>query len=173
MHHGSLLTIFSSGVCLGSLNKLHEYIRHQGAMKPVASGGPHKYANQTELNIFGYLEAHPLYLERFNLHMGGYHQSMTFWAHPKLYPVQQRLAEGFNHRSDSVMLVDIGGSVGHDLKDFLDMHPTVPGRMIVQDLPQVIKMARVVGSRIEAMAHDFHTPQPIRGQSCILLLLPS
>ena len=106
--------------------------------------------------------------------MGGYNKGMTFWADPDLYPVQQRLVEGFNHYNGSVMLVDIGGSVGHDLINFLNMHPNTPGRMILQDLPQVIKTATFVhGSRIEAMVHDFHKSQPVRGELYIPLLLPS
>lgn len=47
----------------------------------------------------------------------------------------------------------------------------MPGRLVLQDLPEVVEQARgmFLHPRIELMAHDFFTEQPIQGK---LILLP-
>lgn len=64
----------------------------------------------------------------------------------------------------SPLLVDVGGGIGHDVEEFRKKHPGLPGRLIVQDLPETIQQASKASHRIELMAHDFFTPQPIHGE---------
>ncbi|KAI1502983.1 S-adenosyl-L-methionine-dependent methyltransferase [Biscogniauxia marginata] len=67
------------------------------------------------------------------------------------------------------LLVDVGGGVGQQCVAFRQRHPTLPGRVILQDLPQVIAQAEsspLPGFRdggIEVQAHNFFTPQPVKG----------
>lgn len=104
--------------------------------------------------------------------MEGCQQGQAFWADPNFYPVEQRLLQGFPAKETQVplpserpvLLVDVGGSMGHDLKRFIEVHPTAPGRFILQDLPQVIEKVAIQDMRIEAVPHDFHNPQPVRGE---------
>jgi hypothetical protein len=80
------------------------------------------------------------------------------------YPVQS-LVEGTGIGDDDVLIVDMGGSMGHDLSEFRRKWPDVPGRLVLQDLPEVIEQAKTVGlhSSIQPMAHDFFTEQPVKG----------
>ena len=67
-----------------------------------------------------------------------------------------------------VLLVDVGGGVGQDLLKFHAKHPDLRGRLILQDLPDVVNNAKVP-EYIEAMGHDFFTPQPIHGAKAYYL----
>lgn len=69
--------------------------------------------------------------------------------------------------AEDVLMVDVGGSSGHDLVSFRSNHPDIPGRFVLQDLPEAIEAAKAAGElqakNIEAMEHDFFTPEPIAG----------
>ncbi|KAL8767940.1 MAG: hypothetical protein Q9209_005728 [Squamulea sp. 1 TL-2023] len=63
---------------------------------------------------------------------------------------------------DQVLFTDIGGGRGQICEAFKSRYPTLPGRIIVQDLP--LTLAGVTPpSGIEALHHDFFQPQPIKG----------
>lgn len=74
---------------------------------------------------------------------------------------------GYEAAKDDVLLVDVGGSSGHDLVSFRSRHPDMTGRLILQDLPEAIEAARAVGQLkkmgIEAFEHDFFTPEDVCG----------
>jgi hypothetical protein len=73
---------------------------------------------------------------------------------------------------DDVLLIDVGGSGGHDLIDFHKAHPSMPGRLILQDLPTTIQSldsAALAQQGIEPMGHDFFTPQPIHSAKAYYL----
>lgn len=93
--------------------------------------------------------------------MGGYHQGRPSWMDPGFYPVQENLVEGFN--TETAMLVDVGGSIGHDLEELYLKHPSLPGKLILQDLPIVIGQIQTLDPRIEPMPYDFYQDQPIKG----------
>lgn len=132
--------------------------------------GPYQHAFKTELNFFQYLQANPPYGEQFNFHMGGYHQGRPSWMDPGFYPVQENLIDGFD-KENGAMLVDIGGSIGHDLEEFYKKHPEIPGRLVLQDLPIVIGQIQKLDERIEPMAYDFYHEQPVKGKDCLVHIM--
>lgn len=81
------------------------------------------------------------------------------------FPVQERLIEGSNITNDDAFLVDVGGSIGHDLSEFKRKWPDAPGRLILQDLPAVVCHTQGLNPTIQVMSHDFFTPQPVKGMS--------
>ena len=81
------------------------------------------------------------------------------------YPVETSLVKGAGTDADAVLLVDVGGSLGHDIVEFHRKHPKVPGRLVLQDLPEVIEQIQEPLVGIEPMAHNFFKEQPIKGQS--------
>ncbi|KAJ9613243.1 hypothetical protein H2200_003185 [Cladophialophora chaetospira] len=89
------------------------------------------------------------------------------WSGEDFYPVKDRLIEGAATDANSVFLVDVGGSKGHDLEKLLDRHPldTFPGHLALQDLGEVILSIseNALPPGVLALPHDFFTPQPIRG----------
>jgi hypothetical protein len=73
------------------------------------------------------------------------------------------MIEGFRDGNDSVMFVDVGGGFGHQAKLLKDTFPDIPGKFVVQDLPQM-KGKDLPG--IEFQIHDFYEEQPIKGLYC-------
>ena len=79
------------------------------------------------------------------------------------FPIEAELLSGSQNTTDSTLLVDVGGSKGHDLERFLDRYPESRGRLVLQDLPGVVEKVEGLSEGIQVMAHDFFTPQPIKG----------
>jgi hypothetical protein len=98
------------------------------------------------------------------------------WSDDELgfYPVQDRLIRGATGGDDTVFLVDVGGSKGHDLEKFLARHSfdTFPGRLVLQDQAEVINSIPEdsLAHGVEAIVHDFFTPQPIHGKRNFAIL---
>ena len=82
-----------------------------------------------------------------------------------LYPVKERLGlDAPNGDTDAAFLVDIGGGLGHDLEELKVKHPDIRGRLILQDQPEVIAQISKAFDGIDRTAHDFFTPQPVKGR---------
>lgn len=74
------------------------------------------------------------------------------------------LMRDFHADGEEALLVDIGGAHAVDLERLLRRYPELPaGKLILQDTPEVIAMAKV-SEKIHVMGHDFFTPQPVRGE---------
>jgi hypothetical protein len=78
------------------------------------------------------------------------------------YPVEEKLK--VTSPTDTV-LVDIGGGAGHDVIAFRKKFPTLPGKLIFEDLPSVVESGSANGllqgiEGIEGVGHDFFQPQP-------------
>ncbi len=57
--------------------------------------------------------------------------------------------------------VDVGESFGHQCARLKAKYPDLPGRIVLQEMPEKIKQARPIEG-LEFMAHDFFTPQPVK-----------
>lgn len=101
---------------------------------------------------------------QFNNHMTAYHEGRPSWMDADFYPVQQELVEGACIDAEAVLMVDVGGGLGHDLVEFHRKHPKAPGRLVVQDLPSVIGTIQEIDKAVEPMGHDFFNEQPIKGE---------
>lgn len=95
--------------------------------------------------------------------MGGSRQGRLPWMDPSFYPVQERLITGADVNPEAPFLVDVGGNIGHDLVEFQQHHPSYPGKLVLQDLPDVIGQIKEIDPRIERMGYDFLTEQPVKG----------
>ncbi|PYI12422.1 O-methyltransferase [Aspergillus sclerotiicarbonarius CBS 121057] len=80
-----------------------------------------------------------------------------------IYPIAEEL--GPLASDDTVTLVDVGGGRGHVLRQIKESAPDLKGRFILQDQARVIQDNgdEVQRHGIEAMAHDFFQPQPVKG----------
>lgn len=88
------------------------------------------------------------------------------WSDEKqgFYPISKRLINDAKQKDGEVFIVDIGGGQGGDLMNLLKLHPSIPGQMILQDVPETIFKAQLVlPAAIQAMAYDFFTEQPVKG----------
>lgn len=85
------------------------------------------------------------------------HADMPHWLDS--YPIE--------HMSQSLepeqtLFVDIGGGIGHQCIALRERVPAVKNKVILQDLGVVVAQA-IKHEGVEAMAHDFWQPQPIKG----------
>ncbi|CAJ2508351.1 Uu.00g133770.m01.CDS01 [Anthostomella pinea] len=155
------LPMLSGGSC-GAM-RFPEYARKNNWREPTdAHNTAMHYAYNTKLDFFA--RQHEIgYGEHFNHHMGGYRQGRLPWMDPSFYPVKERLIEGADSSPDVPFLIDIGGSVGHDVSQFLKMWPDHPGKLVLQDLGVVVNQIKDLDPGIQRMEYDFHAPQPLKG----------
>lgn len=78
------------------------------------------------------------------------------------FPWREAAATFVAEKSD-VFVVDVGGGQGHYLARLISEYPEMPGRKIVQDLPTVVAGVDASSAPFEPQAHDFFTPQPVKG----------
>lgn len=108
--------------------------------------------------VFGFYTENPSYGKDFSDVMTTYAGTKTAW--PDLYP-SSNILDGA--KSDRALVVDQGGSVGHDLLKFYNKNKNVPdGSLILQDLPDIVELAKLE-SPLTKQGHDFFQPQPVKG----------
>jgi hypothetical protein len=110
---------------------------------------------KTDLNFFGWMKQNPEGHKWFQQLIGVPRESEWFHAIPFAEEIRSA-------RLDRIFFVDVGGSVGHQSAQLKDMYTSLQGRIIVQDLEEIIKAAPPIEG-IEFMTHDFFNPQPIKG----------
>ena len=139
--------------------KLPEFVRQHKYAEPLdTSDAPFQYTFDSKGSTFyDRLKAHPEETKTFDDMMRSYSTTHETWL--DFYPSEE-LIDG----SDAPVLVDVGGCFGYELQKFLDKHPGVGKRLILQDLEAECARA-VVGKTDEVvvMPHDFFTPQPVYG----------
>lgn len=148
-----------------------EYLKSRNYQNPTnKDDSPFKHGFQTTDHYFEYINrpGRERSAEAFHNHMRFKTLGLKWHEMPDI------MASAFgDHKASSeedVLIVDIGGSSGHDLVSFRTAHPDIPGRLILQDLPAAISAAKTAANgdqlrseAIGAMEHDFFTPQPVVG----------
>lgn len=120
------------------------------------------YAYNTDADMFSWIQSQG-YGSYFNDHMMGYHP--TPWMATGRFPIQEQLIDGAHKSHDAPFWVDIGGCLGQDLLDLRRHYPSIPGKLILQDLPPVIEQVKKIQqTSFTAMEHDFFTEQPVKGK---------
>ena len=123
------------------------------------------FAHQTDLNMYEWLQAHPEQMRIFNdfqtanaqMNEGGVRRILE-----SLLVSGDNIGTNAGQDNNKVLFVDVGGGRGEALRKFRRNHPELRGRIIIEDLPKVIE-GQAVEDGVEAIAHDFFTPQPITG----------
>ncbi|PVH94052.1 sterigmatocystin 8-O-methyltransferase [Periconia macrospinosa] len=171
-------TPITKAMCIPSVEATHIHCWDQGTMAAVKMplyfeekgyqqpedprNGLFQYAFNTKKEAFELWATQPEVISNFNTCMTGIRGSRTSWV--EWYPVEERLLNADLRGGDSdVTLVDIAGGRGHDVQAFGRKFPSSKGRLVLQDLPSVIADIQELDGRVERVAHDFFTPQPIIG----------
>ncbi|KAJ6031002.1 hypothetical protein N7540_001734 [Penicillium herquei] len=141
---------------LPALSKLPEYLRQHNYINPEEySTSPMQWA--VGKSQFEWLADKKSHQSHFNSYMSSRRDGKPSWY--DVYPIH-RLTEGAVNHEDAIFLVDIGGNQGHDLGKLHAQHPNLPGRLILQDLPQILSKVNKPG--IECMGYSFLDPQPVQ-----------
>ena len=129
---------------------------------------PFQLGHNTPEILFDWFPKHPRNHHAFMLWMTAQHEGRERWL--DFFPFTEHIADGFRNEPEAVMLVDVGGGIGHDIQAIKQCYPSLPGRFILQDTPGTLKRALSVNS-MESMEYDFFTKQPIIGiEPCSLIL---
>jgi hypothetical protein len=148
-----------------SIYRLPEYFQKNGYTNPTdPNKGPFQFAYNTSKHWFAWASQNPSVAKQFNNHMSAYHQGRPSWMDKDFFPVHAGLIKGARQSPGAVLLVDVGGGLGHDLAEFAKKHPAAPGRLVLQDKRDVITQIKDDLGDIESMAHNFFTKQPIQGR---------
>ncbi|PVH95258.1 S-adenosyl-L-methionine-dependent methyltransferase [Periconia macrospinosa] len=133
--------------------KKHDY---KNPAHPTDS--PWQEGYETELHPFVWLQNNP---GRFGLFMQWVHLSragLPLWF--DVFPFDQVVGHGSD--KNIILFVDIGSALGHQSIALRQRFPDLPGRVIIQDTPQVISAVQP-SHDIEPQVYDFFTPQPVKG----------
>ncbi|KAL8951243.1 MAG: hypothetical protein Q9222_002771 [Ikaeria aurantiellina] len=149
--------------------RLVDYMRGPGIHQFADNPGEvtlfqHTHGSKT---IFGLLEKNAEQKQCFDDYM----RSRRLADAPQwfnIYPAATKFGDAHKN-TDAVLLVDIGGGPGQELERFRANNPDIPGRCVLQDLPLTLRRIDKMPEGIEAMEHDFFTPQPIKGARAYFL----
>ncbi|MCJ1286004.1 hypothetical protein MMC26_005346 [Xylographa opegraphella] len=157
---------FLSAGATKSLAYLPDYLAMTGFRSVNSVPGPFEYtmgANEYgECGMFEWLLSDPPMLANWNAFMSGRRAYRKQWY--EMFPADQIILEdASNNSDDAILLVDIGGGEGQDAEAFRAKFSDIRGRVILQDLPEVINNIKKLDDRVMQMAHDFFNPQPVKG----------
>ena len=157
----SLLTGYSNDVVTRALYVLPEYFARTHYQNPTDPYDcPFQMAFRTKQHGFEWYRENPVAMANFQTWLKGSHADRVDWL--DWFPFWEEIVKGFEGGSDAVLVVDVGGSHGSELLKTRHKYPSAPGRLILQDMREVIERAQKT-EVFEATAHDFFEPQPIKG----------
>ncbi len=148
--------------------KLPDYLRTNGYQNPRDNNNT-AFAHAFGSEFWTWLKQNPEHAATFSGFMASRREGKSSWFN--IYPVEQELVGP--EVEDAVLLVDIGGNQGHDLVNLKAKHPDLQGRLVLQDLPDVVAKVTFSDTTITAMGHSFFDPQPIKGLLRMLACLLS
>ncbi|KAL9615785.1 MAG: hypothetical protein Q9160_009259, partial [Pyrenula sp. 1 TL-2023] len=127
---------------------------------------PFQDAMETKKSPWEWARTQPDLAGVFALHMSGYHAGQTCWMDPDFYPVKERLINGCLQGEHEILVVDVGGGLGHDLEEFKRKYINdIEGRrLVLQDLKVMVRAAKALRPWIECQSHDFFKEQPLEGK---------
>ena len=117
---------------------------------------------RTSLHAFEWFARRPKVFNDFNVFMSAQREGRVYWL--EFYPFEQKLSAEARDNKHDVLFVDVGGALGSEIKELRKRYPAVKGRMILKDQQQTIDHVSV-DPGMEAMVHNFFTPQPVIGKS--------
>jgi O-methyltransferase domain len=124
-----------------------------------------QYAHRTDLGLWEYLKQEP---ERTKVFNSGMRSIATIGGSSKgagAYPLADVLSKEPVKDTD-VVIVDVGGGRGQALEAIKSSYPDLGGRMVLQDVQDVIDDARSGGlpEFIESQVASFFDKQPVKGK---------
>ncbi|KAI1980646.1 hypothetical protein LOZ51_001860 [Ophidiomyces ophidiicola] len=135
-----------------------EPVSHDGLNTPMAA-----YFQKPGYGFFDYLKDNPDIQKVFASSMGAHTKSANLSS--SVYPYGEKLLLKKGEDETGVAIVDVAGGTGVVLQEILNRYPGIKGRMVTQDLQATFDTLTEKPQRIELMAHDIFTEQPIKGAS--------
>ena len=153
-----------------SMPRFLESVRYQNPTDH--DNGAFQCGHHTTLGFWEYLKEDPERMKLFNSGMKSLATVGDAARSAGPFPFDEELGMREVRETD-VLIVDVGGGRGQALEAVKATYPGLKGRMILQDVHDVIEDAKAGGlpSFIEPMAASFFESQPIKGKQLEVLAL--
>ena len=79
-----------------------------------------------------------------------------------VFPVEEEVGT-WSAKPNKALFVDVGGGFGHQCLIFKAKYPKLPGRIVLQDIPQTLEYVQPIEG-VETMVQNFFEPQAIKGE---------
>ncbi|KAL8852077.1 MAG: hypothetical protein Q9221_003007 [Calogaya cf. arnoldii] len=150
---GSLQYIFNIGGPL--YQSLPSYLATQNYQSTTGNKFAWHASRNTDLDFFPWAKQNPQQL-------GYFQKLMSVSRDGEWFDVVPFSTSSEACKPDQAYFVDIGGNIGHQSRRLKAKYPTLPGRIICQDLPETISSAPPMVQGVEMMPYEFFTPQPVK-----------
>ncbi|KAK3390881.1 S-adenosyl-L-methionine-dependent methyltransferase [Podospora didyma] len=119
---------------------------------------PFQIAFQTDKPAFGWAVEHPEIMANFQTWMREWHDNTkATWL-----DVFDFAAHAKGSTPETLLFVDVAGGHGQQCALLKMVHPQIPGRFVLEDLPSVVPHAKVVNG-VEKLGFDLWAEQPLKG----------
>lgn len=165
-----ILTVYRYDEFLQTMVNFPDYLDARGNLEEPSSLTINPYSwrhNQDGKTTWEIMAQYPERMKAYQLGLGNQDANS---------PIVGLYDFGKLNTSDSrPILVDVGGGQGQSLVKILDHHKELAAeKMILQDLPDVIELAKTsetLPKGVVKMGHDFFREQPVKGWSVTLMIL--
>jgi hypothetical protein len=111
--------------------------------------------------MWEHVKLDPVYFADWNAAMNAQGLATSFAI--SIFPFRSELSK-LETTEESVLVVDVGGGLGHATMQIKGLIGDVKGKVILQDRKEVLEdIKEDLGAGIEKMPHDFFTPNPVKG----------
>ncbi|KAI1370511.1 S-adenosyl-L-methionine-dependent methyltransferase [Hypoxylon crocopeplum] len=177
-HFGNNLLLQSAGVshmvdnCFVAMVTLPAFLRRHAYNPPTTKDdtafAQGNHVSPEEKTFFDWLKTRPDNARDFNVFMGSHRTGVRTWLDRT--EVINEITDAFKKvttgkeggEETGVSFVDIGGGIGHQCKTFKKRVPYLKGKIILEDLEEVVANAELEDG-IEKVPVDFLQSQPVKG----------
>ncbi|OTB00849.1 hypothetical protein M426DRAFT_323961 [Hypoxylon sp. CI-4A] len=122
--------------------------------------------NPDETTFFDWLKTRPQNAKDFNLFMTSHRTGVKTWLDRndiigQVVKAFRKVTAG-KEEDEGVSFVDIGGGIGHQCKAFKKQTPLLGGRIVLEDLEEVVVNAELEDG-IDKLGVNFLEDQPVKG----------
>lgn len=161
-----LLTVCGSQRTISPvLAALPEVLKQQGYRNPTdSSRTAFQVAHNTNKPAYSWVPSDMSIISAFLAFMKSQREGQKSWT--DAFPIETLKLSRDDLSSDRKLFVDVGGSAGHQCIALRQQYPDVRGGLVLQDQEMVVvrvNKEELAGFGIEAQAHDFFEPQPVKG----------
>lgn len=124
-----------------------------------------QFAHNTPDDFWKWIADRPERVCPFNNQMNARVTGLSSWDDTQLRPLEEKLGKEAGDKDVPLLIVDVGGGKGRDLKAFHAKFPTLSGQLVLQDRASVLHGEEVKGldDKIKVMEHDFFAEQSVKG----------
>ena len=152
--------------------QLPQFLHDNGYRNPSdPAHSPFNDAFQTNLLLYQYYREHPKMMQaagQFMRALRDDEDSDTSWLKVYSFGEEVRLASELSAETENgpekILFVDVGGGLGHQCQALRRKFPDLDGRVINQDLAEMLHKAAGPPEGVEFMPQDFFQPQQLNGR---------